>query len=147
MRLTTKSRYAVTAMLGLALHKDTGPVTLSDLSEKQGISLSYLEQLFASLRAKGLVKGVRGPGGGYYLGRSAEEISVADIICATDEWVDYTYHDRTQISKNDVKATGRELWSYLSWQLFDYINEIKLSDIVNNRSSYSSQDDEEKIAA
>ena len=90
MRLSTKGRYAVTAMLDLALHGEKNPVTLADISNNQGISLSYLEQLFASMRSKGLVKGVRGPGGGYYLGKPASEISVANIICAVDEWVEFT---------------------------------------------------------
>ncbi|MCW8882468.1 MAG: Rrf2 family transcriptional regulator, partial [Sedimenticola sp.] len=90
MRLSTKGRYAVTAMLDLTLNGTDGPVTLAEISETQGISLSYLEQLFAALRSKQLVKGVRGPGGGYYLGREADEISIADIICAVDEWVEFT---------------------------------------------------------
>jgi len=90
MRLSTKGRYAVTAMLDLALNGTDGPVTLADISENQGISLSYLEQLFAALRNRGLVRGVRGPGGGYYLGRESDEISIADIICAVDEWVEFT---------------------------------------------------------
>ena len=90
MRLSTKGRYAVTAMLDLALNSGKGPVTLSDISLNQGISLSYLEQLFAALRGKQLVRGVRGPGGGYYLGKPAQEISIADIICAVDEWVEFT---------------------------------------------------------
>jgi len=90
MRLSTKGRYAVTAMLDLALQGGEGPVTLAEISETQGISLSYLEQLFACLRGKNLVRGVRGPGGGYYLGRTAENISIADIICAVDEWVEFT---------------------------------------------------------
>ena len=81
MRLSTKGRYAVTAMLDLALHAGKGPVTLADISVNQGISLSYLEQLFAALRAKQLVRGVRGPGGGYYLGKSSAEISIADTPC------------------------------------------------------------------
>ncbi len=90
MRLSTKGRYAVTAMLDLALHEGKGPVTLADISANQGISLSYLEQLFAALRAKHLVRGVRGPGGGYYLSKASAEITVADIICAVDEWVEFT---------------------------------------------------------
>ena len=90
MRLSTKGRYAVTAMMDIALHQRVGPVTLADISQCQGISLSYLEQLFAALRGKKLVRGVRGPGGGYYLGKPSDEISIADIICAVDEWVEFT---------------------------------------------------------
>jgi Rrf2 family iron-sulfur cluster assembly transcriptional regulator len=147
MRLTTKSRYAVTAMLGLALHKNKGPLTLAELSEKQGISLSYLEQLFASLREQDLVRGVRGPGGGYYLGRSAEEISIADIICATDEWVDYTFKNKPQSLPNDGIATSRGLWNHLSRQLFDYIDDIKLSDMIKDNADDTSGQEEGKIAA
>jgi len=82
MRLSTKGRYSVTAMLDLAIHDRAGPVTLADISQCQGISLSYLEQLFAKLRSDGLVKGVRGPGGGYRLAKPASEISIASIISA-----------------------------------------------------------------
>ncbi len=146
MRLTTKSRYAVTAMLGLALHKDR-PLTLLDLSEKQGISISYLEQLFAKLRAKGLVKGVRGPGGGYYLGRSAEEISVADIICATDEWVDYNFTQGARTFSRSTDNTSRGMWNNLSRNLFDYLNDIKLSMIISDHPTHPSKEIGSKIAA
>lgn len=90
MRLTSKGRYAVTAMLDVALHTASGPVSLADISERQGISLSYLEQLFARLRKQGLVNSVRGPGGGYQLSREAIAISVSDVIAAVDESVDAT---------------------------------------------------------
>ena len=88
MRFSTKGRYAVTAMLELALNEHKGPVTLADISESQGISLSYLEQLFAALRGKQLVREVRSPGGGYYLARPSYAISIENVICAVDEWVD-----------------------------------------------------------
>ena len=90
MRLTTKGRYAVTAMLDLALHAAVGPVSLADISERQGISISYLEQLFAKLRRNGLVRSVRGPGGGYQLSRDSDDIDVAAVIAAVDESVDAT---------------------------------------------------------
>ena len=90
MRLTTKGRYAVTAMLDLAIHDQQGPITLSDISKRQGISLSYLEQLFSRLRKQGLVDSARGPGGGYRLSRAASQIVVADVITAVDETVDAT---------------------------------------------------------
>ena len=90
MRLSTKGRYGVTAMMDLAIHDNAGPVTLADISQCQGISLSYLEQLFSKLRKHGLVDGVRGPGGGYKLARSPENITVAEIIAAVDERVDIT---------------------------------------------------------
>jgi len=90
MRLTTKGRYAVTAMLDLALHYKDGPITLADISQRQGISLSYLEQLFSKLRKQGLVDSTRGPGGGYRLSRDANQIAVADVITAVDEKVETT---------------------------------------------------------
>lgn len=129
MRLSTKSRYAVTAMLDLALNGSEGPVTLADISENQSISLSYLEQLFAALRAKGLVRGVRGPGGGYYLGRDSSEISIADIICAVDEWVEYTRNKAQQLPP-EAACTTRGLWEDLSQQIFDFVAEISLQDLV-----------------
>lgn len=130
MRLSTKSRYAITAMLDLTLNGTDGPVTLADISENQNISLSYLEQLFAALRAKGLVRGVRGPGGGYYLGREAAEISIADIICAVDDWVEYTRNHPRQASTDIQHCTTRSLWDDLSDQLFDFVADISLRDLV-----------------
>jgi Rrf2 family iron-sulfur cluster assembly transcriptional regulator len=131
MRLSTKSRYAVTAMLDLALNGSQGPVTLADISENQSISLSYLEQLFASLRAKELVRGVRGPGGGYYLGRDPGEISIADIICAVDEWVEYTRSSAYRRNANDMPSlTTRGLWDDLSQQIFDFLSDITLHELV-----------------
>jgi Rrf2 family iron-sulfur cluster assembly transcriptional regulator len=129
MRLSTKSRYAVTAMLDLTLNGASGPVTLADISENQSISLSYLEQLFAALRAKGLVRGVRGPGGGYYLGRDAAEITVADVICAVDEWVEYT-RNKAQQPSTDAQCTTRTLWDDLSEQIFDFVDNITLNELV-----------------
>ena len=113
MRLSTKGRYAVTAMLDLALNGTDGPVTLADISENQGISLSYLEQLFAALRSKGLVRGVRGPGGGYYLGRESDEISIADIICAVDEWVEFTRCKGKQNCHDGQRCLTHSLWDDL----------------------------------
>lgn len=131
MRLSTKSRYAVTAMLDLALNGTEGPVTLADISDNQSISLSYLEQLFASLRAKGLVRGVRGPGGGYYLGRDAAEISIADIICAVDEWVEYTRAKGQQPLAEAQACTTRALWDDLSDQIFGFLADITLRELVD----------------
>ncbi len=130
MRLSTKGRYAVTAMLDLALNGNEGPVTLADISENQGISLSYLEQLFASLRAKGLVRGVRGPGGGYYLGREADEISVADVICAVDEWVEFTRCNPRPTSADTQRAMTHSLWDDLSQQIYLFLTDITLDDLV-----------------
>jgi len=129
MRLSTKSRYAVTAMLDLTLNGTRGPVTLSDISDNQSISLSYLEQLFAALRSKGLVRGVRGPGGGYYLGRDAADITVADVICAVDEWVEYT-RARAEQQPAETECTTRSLWDDLSNQIFEFVDNISLKELV-----------------
>ncbi len=130
MRLSTKGRYAVTAMLDLALNGTEGPVTLADISENQGISLSYLEQLFAALRGKGLVRGVRGPGGGYYLGRPADEISIADVICAVDEWVEFTRCNPRPSSADTQRGMTHSLWDDLSQQIYDFLTKITLADLV-----------------
>jgi len=131
MRLSTKSRYAITAMLDLALNGKEGPVTLADISENQNISLSYLEQLFASLRSKQLVRGVRGPGGGYYLGKDASEITIAEIVCAVDEWVEYT-RSESYLSKlsNLNGCSTRGLWEDLSEQLYGFLGDITLASLV-----------------
>ena len=130
MRLSTKGRYAVTAMLDLALHGEGNPVTLADISNNQGISLSYLEQLFAALRSKGLVKGVRGPGGGYYLGRPASEISVANIICAVDEWVEFTRCKGKEDCQSGQRCLTHSLWNDLSKQIYEFLTEITLQELV-----------------
>jgi len=130
MRLSTKTRYAVSAMLDLALNEHQGPVTLADISENQSISLSYLEQLFAALRAKGLVRGVRGPGGGYYLGREASAIAISDIICAVDDWVEYTRSPSYRRGSDPLALTPRGLWDDLSGQLFDFLDDITLASLV-----------------
>lgn len=132
MRLSTKGRYAVTAMLDLALNGTDGPVTLADISENQGISLSYLEQLFAALRSKQLVRGVRGPGGGYYLGREADEISIADVICAVDEWVEFTRCNpsNTTAAMDAQRGMTHGLWDDLSQQIYMFLTDITLADLV-----------------
>ena len=130
MRLSTKGRYAVTAMLDLALHNQKGPVTLAEISENQGISLSYLEQLFAALRGKQLVRGVRGPGGGYYLGRASDEISIADIICAVDEWVEFTRCKGRKDCRNGDRCLTHDLWNDLSDEIFNFLGGISLGELV-----------------
>ncbi len=130
MRLSTKGRYAVTAMLDLAINGVEGPVTLADISENQGISLSYLEQLFAALRNKGLVRGVRGPGGGYYLGRDSDEISIADIICAVDEWVEFTRCRGKADCHDGQRCLTHSLWDDLSQQIFVFLTDISLAELV-----------------
>ncbi|MDZ7751243.1 MAG: Fe-S cluster assembly transcriptional regulator IscR [Gammaproteobacteria bacterium] len=130
MRLTTKGRYAVTAMLDLALHSDTAPITLSDISQRQGISLSYLEQLFSRLRKQGLVNSTRGPGGGYRLGRDAVDINVADVITAVDESVDATRCGGMQNCQGDQRCLTHELWCELSDQIYHFLQGISLDDLV-----------------
>jgi Rrf2 family iron-sulfur cluster assembly transcriptional regulator len=130
MRLSTKGRYAVTAMLDLTLQGGKGPVTLAEISETQGISLSYLEQLFACLRSKQLVRGVRGPGGGYYLGRPAEDISIADIICAVDEWVEFTRCGGNKDCRDGKRCLTHNLWDNLSSEIFNFLSRITLAELV-----------------
>ena len=134
MRLTTKGRYAVTAMLDLALHHGQGPITLSDISLRQGISLSYLEQLFARLRKQGLVSSARGPGGGYQLGKKAEAISVADVIAAVDENVDATRCGGLKNCQSEQRCLTHDLWEDLSQQIYDFLSRITLSQLVERNS-------------
>jgi len=112
------------------LHSGKGPVTLADISVSQGISLSYLEQLFAALRGKQLVRGVRGPGGGYYLGKSSEDISIADIICAVDEWVEFTRCGGRENCREGKRCLTHSLWDRLSDEIFNFLNDISLADLV-----------------
>jgi Rrf2 family iron-sulfur cluster assembly transcriptional regulator len=132
MKLSTKGRYAVTAMMDLAIHDIDGPVTLADISKCQGISLSYLEQLFARLRKHGLVEGVRGPGGGYRLGKPASQISVANIITAVDESLDATGCKGKENCHDGQRCLTHQLWQDLSAQLYVFLDGISLSDFVNN---------------
>lgn len=132
MRLTTKGRYAVTAMLDLALHYQEGPISLADISERQGISLSYLEQLFTKLRRQELVRSTRGPGGGYSLSRPAGEIAVADVITAVDEKVDTTRCNGLGNCQDDERCLTHELWVNLSQQIYDFLSNISLADLMDN---------------
>lgn len=132
MRLSTKGRYAVTAMLDLALNGRDGPVTLAEISENQGISLSYLEQLFAALRSKKLVRGVRGPGGGYYLGRPSDEISIANIICAVDEWVEFTRCRGKENCHGGQRCLTHSLWNDLSERIYHFLEDITLDDLIED---------------
>ncbi len=131
MKLSTKGRYAVTAMMDIALHEKVGPVTLADISQCQGISLSYLEQLFSKLRRNGLVKGVRGPGGGYRLAKPANEISVADIIDSVDERLDLTKCGGKGNCNNGEKCLTHQLWHDLTCDLHRFLSDIKLDQYVN----------------
>lgn len=130
MRLTTKGRYAVTAMLDLAFHSQKHPVTLTDIATRQTISLSYLEQLFARLRKAGMVKGVRGPGGGYTLSRAAREINIAEIIEAVDEPVDSTKCGGKSNCHNNQPCITHDLWMGLSEQIRAYLKEITLGQLL-----------------
>ena len=130
MRLTTKGRFAVTAMLDLALHEEEKPVTLAGISERQGISLSYLEQLFSRLRRNGLVKSVRGPGGGYHLAKKHHDISVSDIITAVDELIDATQCGGKENCHDGMPCMTHELWSSLNAKILEYLSGVGLADLV-----------------
>ena len=134
MRLTTKGRYAVTAMLDLAAHNDKGPISLADISDRQGISLSYLEQLFSRLRKRGLVQSTRGPGGGYQLHKAAEDISVAAVIAAVDEKVDTTRCGGSRNCQANERCLTHDLWTDLSVQIRQFLGDISLSDLVERKS-------------
>lgn len=130
MKLSTKGRYAVTAMMDLVLHQQNGPVTLAEISRCQNISLSYLEQLFARLRRAGLVRGVRGPGGGYRLARQPMGISVAEVIEAVDENLDATRCRGKQNCDNGQACLTHNLWSELSEQIRGFLSGISLADLA-----------------
>jgi len=132
MRLTTKGRYAVTAMLDLALHHGSGPITLAEISGRQGVSLSYLEQLFSRLRKRGLVSSTRGPGGGYQLGLEMDAISIADVINAVDESVDATLCGGKKNCNSENRCLTHDLWEQLSTQIHDFLNGISLADLVSD---------------
>ena len=130
MRLTTKGRFAMTAMIDLALNDGAGPVTLAEISGRQQISLSYLEQLFGKLRRQSLVNSTRGPGGGYTLARKCEEMSVADIILAVDEPIDATQCGGMENCHDDHKCLTHDLWSSLNAHIFGYLGNISLAMLV-----------------
>lgn len=130
MRLTTKGRFAVTAMIDLALRQGAGPVTLAGISERQRISLSYLEQLFGKLRRHHIVSSVRGPGGGYCLAKTMDAITVADIIVAVDEPLDATSCGGKENCHDEHRCMTHELWSNLNDKMFEYLNSVSLADLV-----------------
>lgn len=133
MKLTTKGRYAVTAMLDLALHGDHGPVSLADISARQEISLSYLEQLFSRLRRHRLVDSIRGPGGGYRLSRDAGSVFVAEVVDAVNESLDTTRCANKGDCQNGEKCLTHHLWSDLSDQIHQFLSEISLADLMKKR--------------
>ena len=130
MRLTTKGRFAVTAMIDVALHSTGGPVTLAGVAERQHISLSYLEQLFGKLRRRGLVDSVRGPGGGYSLAREATKLSVAEIILAVDEPIDATSCGGEENCQDDKRCMTHDLWTGLNKHIHTYLSEISLAELL-----------------
>ena len=137
MRLTTKGRFAVTAMIDVAMNGTHGPVTLAGVSERQKISLSYLEQLFGKLRRAGLVESVRGPGGGYNLARAAASISVADVILAVDEPIDTTQCGGLENCQEDRRCMTHELWTSLNTHIFSFLGNVNLGQLVAEQQARS----------
>jgi len=133
MRLTTKGRFAVTAMVDLSMRQTRGPVTLAAISERQHISLSYLEQLFGKLRRAKLVNSVRGPGGGYNLAKPIADISVAEIISAVDEPIDATQCGGKENCNDDRRCITHDLWATLNEKMNDYLNSVSLADVVSHQ--------------
>ena len=132
MRLSTQSRYAVTSLLDLVMHSDEGPVSLADISVRQGISLSYLEQLFAKMRRNKLVVSTRGPGGGYSLGGSPEQVCIADVINAVDEEMQVADKDIANGSPTYEPCLTEQLWEELSAEIENYLTTISLADMMQN---------------
>lgn len=140
MRLTTKGRFAVTAMIDLAQQQGEGPVSLAGISERQDISLSYLEQLFGKLRRHEIVESVRGPGGGYHLARKAKEVSVADIIIAVDEPLDATQcgskgNCHGSDHQHGIHCMTHDLWTTLNEKMLNYLDSVSLEDLVNQQKN------------
>jgi Rrf2 family iron-sulfur cluster assembly transcriptional regulator len=134
MRLTTKGRFAVTAMVDLAMRQNRGPVTLAAISERQHISLSYLEQLFGKLRRHRLVSSVRGPGGGYNLALPPASVSVADIVTAVDEPLDATQCGGKENCLDDRRCMTHDLWATLNKKMYEYLSSVSLADLVEHQN-------------
>ena len=155
MRLTTKGRFAVTAMVDLALRQNRGPVTLAAISERQHISLSYLEQLFGKLRRAALVSSVRGPGGGYNLAQPPAAITVADIVTAVDEPMDATQCGGKENCHDEKRCMTHDLWATLNEKMHEYLSSVTLADLVAHQSGkpvsvikdFRSDSNKEKVAA
>ncbi|MCL4801777.1 MAG: Fe-S cluster assembly transcriptional regulator IscR [Burkholderiales bacterium] len=130
MRLTTKGRFAVTAMVDVAMHATQSPVPLTEISGRQGISLSYLEQLFSKLRRRALVKSARGPGGGYRLAKPMDAVTVADIIIAVDEPIDATQCGGKENCHDEQKCLTHDLWVRLNDQIFEFLRSVTLAELV-----------------
>ena len=134
MRLTTKGRFAVTAMVDLAMRQNRGPVTLAAISDRQHISLSYLEQLFGKLRRAKLVSSVRGPGGGYNLAQAPQQITVANIVSAVDEPLDATQCAGKENCHEERRCMTHDLWATLNEKMHDYLSSVTLADLVAHQS-------------
>jgi len=149
MKLTSKGRYAVTAMLDVTIHAAYGPVSLADISERQAISLSYLEQLFSKLRKKGLVVSIRGPGGGYRLGKCSAQIAIADIISAVNESVDATKCQGKGNCQGGEQCLTHSLWEGLSQRIEEFLQNITLAELVakNDVKTVSKRQNEIQITA
>lgn len=149
MRLTTKGRYAVTAMLDIALHRQQGPVSVVDIADRQAISGAYLEQLFSKLKRAGLLRSVRGPGGGYELARSIDEISVSSIIAAVGEGVDATRCHGASDCQDGVTCLTHDLWTELSQEIDGFLSAITLASLVRKREvrNVASRQDNQLIEA
>ena len=143
MKMTTKGRYAVTAMLDLALHDNDGPVSLAEISQRQEISLTYLEQLFSKLKRHELIESARGPGGGYRLAVSTEEITIAKIVYSVDEPVDVTRCGGQQNCQGDERCLTHDLWMELNRHISEFLNGITLADLIqrNNVKQVSERQD------
>jgi len=140
MRLTTKGRFAVTAMVDLAMRSGRGPITLASISERQSISLSYLEQLFGKLRRNRIVESVRGPGGGYCLSRPAGKINIAEIVAAVDEAMDVTNCNEMGNCKDGHPCITHELWFGLNQKINEYLASITLQQIVDGHAAKAKAD-------
>jgi len=142
MKLSTKARYAITAMMDLALHENSKPVTLADISDYQGISLSYLEQLFAKLRKHKLVNGVRGPGGGYRLAKPSTELTVAEIVSAINEKAgDEEKQPELAQERPSERVKLDEMWDCLSLRLYNFLNDMTLSEFVEKETEANDAED------
>lgn len=143
MRLTTKGRFAVNAMIDLTRNESEGPVTLASISERQDISVAYLEQLFSKLRRRDLVKSIRGPGGGYHLSRDCADITVADIVFAVDEPLDITRCQGNgncqQSAKGNIECITHNLWASLNERIVDYLESVSLAELAVQKSENPSR--------
>lgn len=150
MRLTTKGRFAVTAVLDMALHQDEGPITLASISQRQNISLSYLEQLFGKLRRQQVVESVRGPGGGYRLARDAAQINVADVIMAVNEALDATQcrgKDHCHNHEGQGRCMTHDLWATLNRKMLEYLSSVSLQDLVDQQRCKSASHPVKELVA